>query len=73
MQIKKYIDKNGNERIYTYETSKYDKNYNKKRNKKIYNLQKRKSYYKKIGNLEKVEALELLIAIEKRKEQMNND
>lgn len=66
---KKYIDKNGNERIYTYETKKYNKEYNSKRNKKIYRLQRMKSYYKKTGQLEKVKTLELLIQIEKRREK----
>ena len=50
-----------------YYNSERQKEYDKKRNKTIYNLQKRKSYYKKIGNLEKVEACQILIDIEKRK------
>ena len=41
----------------------------KERNKIIYNLQKQKSYYKKIGNMEKMEACQILIDIEKRKEK----
>lgn len=63
MLHKKYIDKNGNEIIYEYDSKKYDKN----RNKKIYNLQKMKSYYKRKGELEKVKTVEILIGLEKKK------
>ena len=45
----------------------YQKQYNKKRNKTIHNLQKKKSYYKKIGNFEKMQTCQILIDIEKRK------
>ena len=45
----------------------YHKQYNKKRNKTIHNLQKMKSYYKKIGNFEKMKTCQILIDIEKRK------
>lgn len=67
MNIKKYIDKNGNEKIYNYDYSEYYKKYNSKRNREICRLQKQKSYYKKTGRLDKVEAIDLLIRIEKRK------
>ena len=58
-----YVDKNGNERRYEYEydTSKYH------RNNEIVKLQKRKTYYKKKGDLEKVKTLDILIGIEKRR------
>lgn len=59
--MNKYIKKNGETSIYN------QKKYDLKRNKTIYNLQKRKSYYKKIGNEEKVKACEILINIEKNK------
>lgn len=70
-QIKKYIDKDGNERIYSYDTKKYMEKYNKTRNKTIYKLQKRKYYYKKKGELEKVRTLDIMIDIEKRREKMS--
>lgn len=66
MSVKKYIDKNGNERIYVYDSRKY----NQKRNHEIYKLQKRKTYYKKKGDLEKVKTLDILIGIEKRRVEM---
>ena len=65
--IKKYIDKNGNEKIYKYDDNKYN------RNKEIYKLQKRKYYYQKKGELDKVKTLDILINIEKRKEKLNNE
>ena len=70
-QIKKYIDKDGNERIYSYDTKKYMEKYNKTRNGTIYKLQKRKYYYKKKGELEKVRTLDIMINIEKRREKMS--
>lgn len=60
---KEYIKKTGEKNIYTYS----DKKYNDKRNKTICNLQKLKSYYKKTGNLEKMQSCQILINIEKRK------
>ena len=61
-----YVDKDGNERRYEYEydTSKWH------RNNEIVKLQKRKTYYKKKGDLEKVKTIDILIGIEKRKEMM---
>ena len=73
MQTKKYVDKNGNEKIYNYETKQYDKKYNAKRDKTLFRLQRQKSYYKKIGDLEKVRTLDLYIAIEKRRIAMRGD
>lgn len=46
---------------------KYNKEYNKKRNPTIYKLQKLKSYYKRVGQLDKVEAIQIMIDLEKRK------
>lgn len=63
MSIKKYIDKDGNEKTYVYD----DRKYNRKRNNEIYKLQRRKSYYKKKGDLERVKTLDILIGIEKRR------
>lgn len=60
---KEYIKKSGEKSTYNYS----DKKYNDKRNPVIYNLQKRKSYYKRIGNIEKMQACQTLIDIEKRK------
>lgn len=57
---KEYITKSGEKRTYI-----YDREY--KRDSTIYNLQKRKSYYKRIGNIEKMKACQILIDIEKRK------
>ena len=70
MIIRKYIDKDGNERKYEYDCSKYNKNQREKHH-EIIKLQKKKSYYKKKGELDKVEALNIMIEIEKRKEKMN--
>ena len=67
MSIKKYIDKDGNEKTYVYDDRKYYGKYNQKRNNEIYKLQKRKSYYKKKGDLERVKTLDILIGIEKRR------
>ena len=68
--IKKYIDKNGNEKKYEYDDSKYNKNQREKHH-EIIKLQQKKSYYKKKGELEKVKTLDIMINIEKRKEKMN--
>ena len=46
-----------------------NKEYSKKRNQTVYNLQKRKSYYKRIGNIEKMQSCQILIDIEKRKKE----
>lgn len=61
-----YINKNGKEKKYEYQ---YD-NSKWHRNNEIVKLQKRKTYYKKKGDLEKVKTLDILIGIEKRKEMM---
>ena len=68
--IKKYIDKNGNERIYKYNDSKYNKK-NRKEHHEIIKLQQKKSYYKEKGELDKVKALDIMINLEKRKEKSN--
>ena len=68
--IKKYIDKNANERKYEYDGSKYNKNQREKHH-EIIKLQQKKSYYKKKGELDKVKAIDIMINIEKRKEKMN--
>ena len=65
MARKKYIDKNGNVKYYEYQD-----NYPSK-HPEISKLLKKKSYYKKKGDLEKVKAIELLIKIEKRREILN--
>ena len=64
-----YVDKNGNERKYEYEydTSTWNKN------NEIIKLQKRKSYYKKKGDLERVKTLDIMIGVEKRKEKMKGE
>lgn len=56
---KTYIKKDGTESVY--DNKKY------KRNEKIYKLQKLKSYYKKKGDMAKVEGCEILINLEKRR------
>lgn len=68
MNKKTYSDKNGNEKIYEYD----DKKYNARRNKEIYRLQKLKHYYNKKGQKEKVEAIDILINLEKRKAKGDN-
>lgn len=70
MSKRKYIDKNGNEKIYCYDYKECQKKYNSKRNPEIYRLQKLKSYYKKMDRQDKVKAIDLLIDIEKRKGEM---
>lgn len=67
MSKKEYIKSTGDKSIYYYSDAKY----NSKRNPIIWKLQKQKSYYKKIGNLEKMQACQILIDIEKRK-KVNN-
>ena len=64
---KKYIKKSGEKSLYDY--TQYNKEYSKKRNQTVYNLQKRKSYYKRIGNIEKMQSCQILIDIEKRKKE----
>ena len=63
MTKKEYVKKDGTKSIYLYDSNKY----NSKRNKTIYNLQKQKNYYKRIGNIEKMRVCQIKIDIEKRK------
>ena len=70
---RKYIDKDGNERNYTYDYTEYDKEYNKNRNKNILRLQQQKSYYKRKGDFERVKTCELLINIEKRRNKIEEE
>lgn len=59
--MKEYIKNNGEKSIYD------QKKYDSKRNKEIWRLQRKKAYYKKKGDLEKVYTCQILINIEKRK------
>lgn len=67
INTKVYIDKDGNKRVYRYE------NTWAKRHKKLQNLAQQKWYYKKRGELEKVRTIELMIAVEKRREKIENE
>lgn len=62
---KEYVKKTGEKSVYDY--TEYNKEYSKKRNNNIYKLQKLKSYYKKTGNIEKMQSCQILIDIERRK------
>lgn len=68
---KEYIKKSGEKSTYDY--TEYNRQYSQKRNKTIYRLQQLKSYYKKTGNLEKMQSCQIQIDIEKRKESGSND
>lgn len=68
---KEYIKKSGEKSTYDY--TEYNRQYSKKRNKTIYRLQQLKSYYKKTGNLEKMQSCQIQIDIERRKESDLND
>ena len=62
---KEYVKKTGEKSVYDY--TEYNKEYSKKRNNNIYKLQKLKNYYKKTGNIEKMQSCQILIDIERRK------
>lgn len=66
--MKTYKNKKGE--IVTYDYSEKEREYNQKRNKIIWNLQKRKSFYKRHGNMEKAKMFESIIQEEKRKLEM---
>lgn len=66
---KTYINKAGIKKVYEYDAKKY----NVKRNKEICRLQRMKSYYKKRENFEKVEAIEMLINVAKRKAKIEKE
>ena len=68
---KEYIKKSGEKSTYDY--TEYNRQYSQKRNKTIYRLQQLKSYYKKTGNLEKMQSCQTQIDIERRKESDLND
>ena len=68
---KEYIKKSGEKSTYDY--TEYNRQYSQKRNKTIYRLQQLKSYYKKTGNLEKMQSCQIQIDIERRKESDLND
>ena len=73
MNVRHYTNKKGEQATYVYDYAQYYKEYNAKRNQKIYCLQKRKYYYKKTGQLDKVKAIEAMIAEEKRKAKLAKD
>ena len=68
---KEYIKKSGEKSVYDY--TEYNRQYSQKRNETIYKLQQLKSYYKKTGNLEKMQSCQIQIDIERRKESDSND
>lgn len=71
---REYIKKDGTKVSYDYDYKEKFKKYNKKSREKhgdLIKLQQKKSYYKSIGDLEKVRTLELMIAVEKRRIEMN--
>ena len=58
-------NKNGTTKSYSY--PEYEKKYNEKRNKIIWNLQKRKSFYKRKGNIRMAEEFQRRIEEELRR------